>query len=145
MAKPKKEASKKKKKTGKLEHKGTVTKKDLAEALQAKYGSSLADNERWVNGFFEIFKEQLAEKGRAEIRDFGVFKVNRVKAHTTVNLKSKKSKKTNQYKKLRVPETFTVDFRTSKSYKDALKETWADSKPKKSKRKKSKKSESKEK
>ena len=144
MAKAKKEASKKKK-TKKLEPKGTVTKKDLAEALQAKYGSSLADNERWVNGFFEIFKEQLAEKGRAEIRDFGVFKVNRVKAHTTVNLKSKKSKKTNQYKELKVPETFTVDFRTSKSYKESLKETWADSEPESKRKSAKKKNESKKK
>ena len=78
MAKAKKETAKSKK--PKDEPKGTVTKRELVEALQEKYGGSLADNERWVNFLFETLKDQLSDMGRAEIRGFGVFNVNTIKS-----------------------------------------------------------------
>ena len=133
MAKAKKETAKSKK--PKDEPKGTVTKRDLVEALQEKYGGSLADNERWVNFLFETLKDQLSDMGRAEIRGFGVFNVNTIKSHTTVNLKHK-NKKSKKYKKLKVPETYTVDFRTSKKYRERLKKDRAATKTKVQKSKK---------
>ena len=130
MAKSKKKKSKAKKRT-------SVTKRDLAEALQEEYGGSLADNERWVTALFDNLKDQLSEVGRAEIRGFGAFSVNTIKAHTTINLK-KKHKKSKRYKKLEVPETYTVDFRTSKTFKERLKKDRAAAKPKAKKRASSK-------
>lgn len=130
MAKSDKEKSEKKKRP-------CVTKSDLAKALQQEYGGSLADNERWVTHLFDTLKDQLSKVGRAEIRGFGAFKVNRIKAHTTISPK-KKHKKSKKYKKIKVPETYTVDFRTSKNYRDRLREDRAAAKPKTKKKASSK-------
>lgn len=97
-----------------------VTRRDLARALKEAYGGTISGNDEWIQAFIEILSQKISEEGKVEIRGFGTFHLNTVKAHTTVD-PSSKPKKNGQLKKLKVPETYTVDFRPSGSYKKRLK------------------------
>lgn len=96
-----------------------VTRRDLARALKEELGGSITDHDRWIQAFVSNLSRKISESGRVEIRGFGSFKLNTIKAHETVRPadKSKKKKK----KRVKVPETYTVDFRPSKAYKDQIK------------------------
>lgn len=113
----------------------TVTRRDLAKALKESHGGTIAGNDEWIQAFVEILSQKISEEGRVEIRGFGSFNLNTIKAHTTVNPGSAPTK-AGKLKKTKVPETYTVDFRPSRLYKDRLKADQA--KKKKASRAKSK-------
>ena len=98
----------------------TVTRRDLAKALKESVGGTIADNDLWIQSFIEVLSQKISEEGRVEIRGFGSFNLNSIKAHTTVN-PSSEPKKDGKRKKIKVPKTFTVDFRPSRLYRDRLK------------------------
>lgn len=98
----------------------SVTRRDLAKALKDRHGGTITAHDSWIQDFVQILSEKISEEGRVSIRGFGTFNLNTIKAHTTINpgVEVPKGKKP---KKLKVPETYTVDFTTAKSYKDRLK------------------------
>lgn len=98
----------------------TVTRRDLARALKDSHGGTIQGHDEWIQAFVEVLAGKISEEGRVEIRGFGAFNLNTIKAHTTVN-PSVEVKKGEKRKKTRVPETYTVDFRPSRLYKDRLK------------------------
>ena len=106
-----------------------VTRRDLARALKEEYGGTIAGNDVWIQAFVDVLARKISENGRVEIRGFGAFNLNSVKAHTTVN-PSETVEDGGERKTIKVPKTYTVDFRPSKSYKEQLKKDHA---PKKSK------------
>lgn len=98
----------------------TVTRRDLARALKETYGGTISGNDAWIQAFVDVLSQKISEEGRVEIRGFGSFNLNTIKAHTTVN-PGVKPKKDGHLRKLKVPESYTVDFRPSGSYKERLK------------------------
>lgn len=102
----------------------TVTRRDLAEALKQEYGGTIADNDSWIQAFIAVLSDQISKNGRVEIRGFGSFNLNTIKAHTTVD-PSASVEDGQKRPKLQVPESYTVDFRPSRSYKDRLREDQA--------------------
>jgi nucleoid DNA-binding protein len=113
----------------------TVTRRELAVALKEEYGGTIQDHDGWILALVDIVSRKIAEHGRVEIRGFGSFNLSTIKAHTTVNpglpVKEGKDRKT-----MHVPESYTVDFKTSRILKERLREAHADKKKKKSKTKK---------
>jgi len=111
----------------------SVTRRDLAKALKERHGGTITAHDSWIQDFVQILSEKISDEGRVSIRGFGTFNLNTIKAHTTINpgIEVPEGKKP---KKLKVPETYTVDFTTAKSYKDRLKA--AQKKKAKAKRKK---------
>ena len=109
----------------------TVTRRDLARALKEEYGGTITENDQWIQAFVEIVSREISEKGRVEIRGFGSFNLTTIKAHTTVN-PGKPVKEGEEREVLEIPQTYAVDFRTSRIFKDRLKKEHA---PKKKKRK----------
>ena len=120
----------------------TVTRRDLAEALKEEYGGTIEAHDSWIIAFVDLVSRKIAEKGRVEIRGFGSFNLSTIRAHTTVN-PSVEVEEGQKRKKMRVPESYTVDFRTSKTLKELLREEQAKQKKAKKKKSKSKKSKSK--
>ena len=98
----------------------TVTRRKLAEALKKEYGGTITAHESWIKAFVDVLSREISEKGRVEIRGFGSFQLNTIKAHTTIN-PGIPTPEGQQPKKLKVPETYTVDFRPSGNYKERLK------------------------
>lgn len=113
----------------------SVTRRDLAKALKDRHGGTITAHDSWIQDFVQILSEKISEEGRVSIRGFGTFNLNTIKAHTTINpgVEVPKGKKP---KKLKVPETYTVDFTTAKSYKDRLKAEQKEKAKAKKKRKK---------
>jgi len=113
----------------------SVTRRDLAKALKERHGGTITAHDSWIQDFVQILSEKISEEGRVSIRGFGTFNLNTIKAHTTINpgVEVPKGKKP---KKLKVPETYTVDFTTAKSYKDRLKAEQKEKAKAKKKRKK---------
>ena len=113
----------------------SVTRRDLAIALKERHGGTITAHDSWIQDFVQILSEKISEEGRVSIRGFGTFNLNTIKAHTTINpgVEVPKGKKP---KKLKVPETYTVDFTTAKSYKDRLKAEQKEKAKAKKKRKK---------
>ena len=95
-----------------------VTRRDLARALKEELGGSITDHDRWIQAFVSTLSRKVAESGRVEIRGFRSFKLNTIKAHETVRPADKSKKKK---KRVKIPESYTVDFRPSKLYKDQIK------------------------
>ena len=106
-----------------------VTRRDLARALKEEYGGTIAGNDVWIQAFVDVLARKISENGRVEIRGFGAFNLNSVKAHTTVN-PSHPIEDGGERQTMKVPKTYTVDFRPSKTYKEQLRKDHA---PKKSK------------
>ena len=98
----------------------TVTRRDLARALKEEHGGSITDHDRWIQAFVDVLSRKVSEEGRVEIRGFGAFSLNTIKAHTTVRPAAKVKAGTKR-RKVKVAETYTVDFRPSKLYKRRLK------------------------
>ncbi len=98
----------------------TVTRRDLARALKEEHGGSIADNDRWIQTFVDVLARKVSEAGRVEIRGFGAFSLSAIKAHTTVN-PSAKVAAGKKRKKVKIAQSYTVDFRPSKLYKQRLK------------------------
>lgn len=110
----------------------SVTRRDLARALKEAHGGTIVGHDDWIENFVEILSRKISEEGKVEIRGFGTFELNVIKAHTTVNPGSE-PKEDGSLQKLRVPESYTVDFRPSGSYKDRLSADRAQAKKKKTK------------
>lgn len=102
----------------------TVTRRDLAKALKEKSGGSITEHDRWIQDFVDVLSHKISQSGRVEIRGFGSFSLSTIKAHTTVS-PAAKVKKGEARPKQSVPETYTVDFRPSKLYKQRLKQDHA--------------------
>lgn len=98
----------------------TVTRRDLATALKEEYGGTIQDNDLWIQALVDIISRKVSEEGRVEIRGFGSFNLGTIKAHTTVN-PSVPVKEGAKPKRVKVPESYTVDFRTSPNLKKRLK------------------------
>ena len=111
-----------------------VTRRDLAESLKEEYGGTISGHDDWIKNFIKVLSHKISDKGKVEIRGFGTFQLNTVKAHTTVSPASE-PKKDGTLRKLKVPESYTVDFRASGSYKDRLKAEHGKKKSPKSKSK----------
>lgn len=116
----------------------TVTRRELAEALKEEYGGTITDHDSWIKKFIEVLSTKISEKGRVEIRGFGSFNLNTIKAHTTVN-PGVETPDGQKPPKLKVPESYTVDFRPSKSYKERLRADQKKAKAKAKRKTKSKK------
>ena len=104
----------------------TVTRRDLARALKEATGGTITDNDAWIVSFIDILSQKISQEGRVEIRGFGAFSLNTISAHSTVD--------PNTNEKREIPETYTVDFRPSRLYKERIKKDQA--KKKKPKRRK---------
>lgn len=52
-----------------------MTKKDIVRMLAEKYSLPQVDAKKVVQGTFDAIIDTLAEKGRIELRNFGVFEV----------------------------------------------------------------------
>ena len=111
----------------------TVTRRDLAKALKEKSGGSITEHDRWIQDFVDVLSHQISQSGRVEIRGFGSFSLSTIKAHTTVSPAAKVPKGEARPKQS-IPETYSVDFRPSKLYKQRLKQDHAP-KPSKAKKK----------
>lgn len=98
----------------------TVTRRDLAAALKEEYGGTIVAHDSWIKAFLDILSREISDKGHVELRGFGSFHLNTIKAHTTIN-PGIPTPEGGQPKKLKVPETYTVDFRPSGNYKERLK------------------------
>ncbi|HIB66256.1 MAG TPA: hypothetical protein EYO33_14370 [Phycisphaerales bacterium] len=98
----------------------TVTRRDLAVALKEACGGTITDNDYWIQCFVDIVSQKVSEHGRVEIRGFGSFNLNTIRAHTTVN-PGGAGKEGEPLPELHVPETYTVDFRASSLLKERLK------------------------
>lgn len=109
----------------------TVTRRKLAEALKAEYGGTISGHDDWIKKFIKILSREISDKGRVEIRGFGSFNLNTIKAHTTIN-PGAEVPKGEEPERIEVPETYTVDFRASGNYKERLRD---DQKKKKAKKK----------
>ncbi len=105
-----------------------VTRRDLARALKEEHGGTIEANDRWIQAFLDVLSTQISEHERVEIRGFGAFKLSSIKAHVTVNPFAKGKKRA----KLKVPKTYTVDFKPSKAYRERLKKDQARKKRRKS-------------
>ena len=113
----------------------SVTRRDLAKALKDRHGGTITAHDSWIQDFVQILSEKISEEGRVSIRGFGTFNLNTIKAHTTINpgIEVPEGKKP---KRIKVPETYTVDFTTAKSYKERLKAAQKKAKAKKKRKKK---------
>lgn len=112
-----------------------VNRRDLAKALKEEHGGTITEHDKWIENFIEVLSQKISEEGRVEIRGFGAFNLNSIKAHTTVN-PSTSTDDGQKQKKMKVPKTYTVDFRPSGSYKDWLKKEHMKKSKSKSKKKK---------
>lgn len=97
-----------------------VTRRDLARALKDQHGGSIAEHDQWIQSFVDVLSQKISEVGRVEIRGFGAFSLNTIKEHTTVD-PSTRPAKGKKRKKIKVPKSYTVDFRPSKLYRQRLK------------------------
>ncbi|MFN3870537.1 MAG: HU family DNA-binding protein [Aquificaceae bacterium] len=52
-----------------------MKKADLIESLSKEFGLNRKDAKRFVDSFFEELTKVILEKGRVELRGFGVFKL----------------------------------------------------------------------
>ena len=125
----------------------TVTRRDLAQALKEEHGGTISGHDEWIKKFIDVLSRKISESGRVEIRGFGTFNLNSVRAHTTIN-PGVETPEGQEPERIEVPETYTVDFRPSGSYKERLRaerkpRAKAKSPKKKPKRKKSSKKRSK--
>ena len=113
------------------------TRRALAAALKARYGGTITDHDSWIQKFIEVLSDEISEEGRVSIRGFGTFNLNTIKAHTTINpgIAVPEGKKP---KRIKVPETYTVDFTTAKSYKERLRAEQQKKKAKSKRKKKTK-------
>lgn len=110
------------------------TRRALAEALKDRYGGTITAHDTWIKRFIEVLSDEISVEGRVSIRGFGTFNLNTIKAHTTINpgVEVPEGKKP---KRIKVPETYRVDFTTAKSYRDRLKTEQKKTKSKKSRSK----------
>lgn len=97
----------------------TVTRRDLARALKEERGGSITEHDEWIQAFVDLLSRKVSEAGRVEIRGFGAFSLSTIKEHTTVNPAAKVAAGKKR-KKVKVAESYTVDFRPSKLYKQRL-------------------------
>ena len=95
---------------------GAVTRRDLARAMKEAVGGTIEDNDHWIETFLELLGSKVAEEGRVELRGFGSFRKSSIKAHTTVNPRTKSKRK------VKVDKSYTVDFRASRVLKNRLRE-----------------------
>ncbi len=83
-----------------------MTKKEIVLAMVNKFDLQHSQAKDMVQMLFDAIIDTLAEEGRIELRNFGVFEVKRRAARTARN------PKTNE--QVEVPEKFVVTFKAGK-------------------------------
>jgi nucleoid DNA-binding protein len=89
-----------------------VTKKDMAKAIAESMGISAAQVADVVQWVFDGIVEALENKGRIELRNFGVFEVKRRKARQARNPRTGAI--------VSVPEKFVVTFKPGKEMEERV-------------------------
>lgn len=90
----------------------TMTKRELVIQVANKLGTTQSDVARIIEGTFEIISQALAEGGRWELRDFGVFEVK-----TRASRIGRNPRTGDQ---VPVPERRVVTFRPGKRMKELV-------------------------
>lgn len=89
-----------------------VTKKDLAEALAAKYGWTKKDATEAVNYVFDEIVNTVKKGGEASINGFGKFEKVSKKARTGLNPATGE--------KIKIKASKAPKFKASKTFKDIV-------------------------
>lgn len=95
-----------------------ITRRDLAKALKERVGETIQDHEKTISNLLEIISEEVAAGKRVQLRRFGTFESRQIKAHKTINPVTTK--------KMKIPKSYTVDFRPSEALKKTLREQNSD-------------------
>ncbi len=90
-----------------------MTKKDIARSIADVSGVPHVRVARAVQGVFEGIVEALAQQGRIELRNFGVFEVRRRKARRARNPRTGE--------RLSVPERLVVTFKPGREMEERVK------------------------
>jgi DNA-binding protein HU-beta/integration host factor subunit beta len=86
-----------------------MIKADIVRKISEKLGKKDKEALQIVDEIFECFKDVIVEKGRLEVRDFGVFQVKRRKSRIGRNPRNKR-----EYP---IPERRVVTFKAGKLLK----------------------------
>jgi len=89
-----------------------VTKKDMAKAIAERKGIPATQVAEVVQRVFDGIVESLENKGRIELRNFGVFEVKRRKARQARNPRTGA--------KVSVPEKFVITFKPGKEMEERV-------------------------
>jgi integration host factor subunit beta len=83
-----------------------MTKKDMAKAIAEKVGVHLTRAQEIVQGVFDGITDTLAQEGRIELRNFGVFEVKKRKPRKARNPRTGAS--------VKVPAKLVVTFKAGR-------------------------------
>tara|TARA_Y100001960_G_scaffold156142_1_gene164379 strand:- start:151 stop:561 length:411 start_codon:yes stop_codon:yes gene_type:complete len=83
-----------------------MTKKDIVKAISEKIDMTQLQTKEIVQHTFDAIMESLAQKGRVELRNFGVFIAKKRAARTARNPKTEET--------VHVPEKIVVTFKPGK-------------------------------
>ncbi len=89
-----------------------LNKSELIEIISKVLGTSISKSKKFVNGLFNIIKEELIQGNEVKIDDFGKFSTNLVKERKGVNPKNGKT--------LSISEHKAVKFTPYKKFKDDI-------------------------
>lgn len=92
----------------------SVSRRELAEELKERIGGTIGEHDTTIKTLLSIISDKMAAGERVQLRGFGTFESREIKAHKTVNPVTDK--------KMKVPKSYTVDFRPAKALKEQLKE-----------------------
>jgi nucleoid DNA-binding protein len=93
-----------------------VTKKDVIEIASRRCGEKKNHTRAIVESILDVFMEMLAEEGRIEIRNFGVFKVKDTPARIGRNPVTKEVAP--------VPARRIIQFKAGKTMKELVNQAW---------------------
>lgn len=91
-----------------------MTKKEIVRTISEEIGKTQLETKDLVQKTFSAIIEALAEAGRIELRNFGVFEVKR--------RAPRKARNPRTGAKVFVPEKFVVTFKPGKEMEDRVKE-----------------------
>lgn len=89
-----------------------MTKNDIIETLAEKHDMTKADVRRCVQGTLDLIRQCIAEKGRVELRNFGIFEVETRNARKGINPRTKEE--------VFIPEQKVVKFKEGKKLKEMV-------------------------
>lgn len=90
------------------------TKKDIVAELAKQFDLTQVDTKKIVQGTFDALIEVIAESGRIELRNFGVFEV-RLR-------KSRKARNPKTGEEIEVPSKFVVHFKPGRKMEERIAE-----------------------
>ncbi|HNT36260.1 MAG TPA: HU family DNA-binding protein [bacterium] len=89
-----------------------MTKKEIIDMVAERTGQKHSHTKAVVEQVLEVFIDKLAEEGRIEIRNFGVFKVKRTPARIGRNPKTREVAP--------VPARNIIQFKAGKTMKERV-------------------------